>query len=43
MAKNIGLYTKKLNYALNGKSEGVNDEQNVKMMCESLQNGNKTR
>ena len=27
----------------NGKSEGVNDEQNVKMMCESLQNGNKTR
>ena len=27
----------------NGKTEGVNDEQNVKMMCENLQNGNKTR
>ena len=27
----------------NGKTEGVNDEQNVKMICENLQNGNKTR
>ena len=27
----------------NGKTEVVNDEQNVKMMCENLQNGNKTR
>ena len=27
MAKNIGLYTKKLNYE-NAKTEGVNDEQN---------------
>ena len=42
MAKNIGLYTKKLNYAKR-ETEGVNDEQNVKMMCENLQNGNKTR
>ena len=25
----------------NGKTEGVNDEQNVKMICENLQNGNK--
>ena len=27
----------------NGKTEGVYDEQNVKMVCENLQNGNKTR
>ena len=27
----------------NGKTEGLNDEQNVKMMCENLQNENKTR
>ena len=27
----------------NGKTEGVNDGQNVIMMCENLQNGNKTR
>ena len=27
----------------NGKTEGVNDEQNVIIMCENLQNGNKTR
>ena len=27
----------------NVKTEGVNDEQNVIMMCENLQDGNKTR
>ena len=27
----------------NRKTEGVNYEQNVEMMCENLQNGNKTR
>ena len=27
----------------NGKTEGVNDEQNVKMMWENLQNGNEAR